>query len=186
MLGIGVDGRLALIVEPDAPGQRSEAGLFLRRPALGHQVPGEFNRSRVAQDVAGGLLESGIPGQLVIGKAHGIRALRMLRVTRGKNCDDALDAATIPSAFEVLAHGGDDAVKIPGVALIDDVKRAPHVAADAAVAVLPSEPGAEFQLISRVPVGPGLPNLSLDAGEAASPVDVEFPALCIGLHQPQE
>ena len=58
----------------------------------------------------------------MVGEPDGVRALRMLGMTRGENRDDALDAATIPGAFEVVAHGGDDAVKVPGVALVDDVE----------------------------------------------------------------
>ena len=60
------------------------------------------------------------------------------------------------------------------------------MAADAAVAVLPSESSAEFQLLSCVEVGPGFLDLAFDVGEAIRPVEVEFPALRIGLHQPQK
>ena len=60
------------------------------------------------------------------------------------------------------------------------------MAANAAVAVLPGESGAEFKFLSGVQVGPGFPNLGLDVGEAIRPVDVQFPALRVGLHQPQE
>ena len=60
------------------------------------------------------------------------------------------------------------------------------MAADAAVAVLPSESGTEFQLLNCVLVGASLLDLRFDIGSATVPIQVKFPALRIGLHQPQE